>query len=388
MTLHVVSFQVPFPADYGGVIEVFYKLKALKQAGVDVILHCFCYKGRKEEKILEQYAKKVYYYKRNTGIKSQLSLLPYIVRSRKNKGLESNLLKDDFPILFEGLHTCYLIDKKLFAARKKMVRMHNIEHQYYMRLFSSADCLKSKIFYFAEALRLKKFENKLRYADNIFAISTTDKDYFQKKFPNVQVDYLPCFFNNDILNQTTLNSRLSTHDFQLSTLNTDYVLYNADLSIESNVKVALFLVEKVMPLVDKQIKLILAGRNPLEELTQKVKESPNTELIANVEQERMNELINNARINLLVAFNPSGVKLKLLTTLLHSQGHCLANETMMQGTNLQDVCPIVNTPNDIADKINRLYNTRPTATEIQNRRQMISQSGYNNRVELIVKQIK
>ena len=143
-----------------------------------------------------------------------------------------------------------------------------------------------------------------------------------------------------------------------------------------------------MPLVDKQIKLILAGRNPLEELTQKVKESPNTELIANVEQERMNELINNARINLLVAFNPSGVKLKLLTTLLHSQGHCLANETMLQGTNLQDVCPIVNTPNDIADKINRLYNTRPTATEIQNRRQMISQSGYNNRVELIVKQIK
>ena len=55
MTLHVVSFQVPFPADYGGVIEVFYKLRALKQAGVDVILHCFCYKGRKEEKILEQY---------------------------------------------------------------------------------------------------------------------------------------------------------------------------------------------------------------------------------------------------------------------------------------------------------------------------------------------
>ncbi|MBR1626675.1 MAG: hypothetical protein IJ681_05975 [Bacteroidales bacterium] len=53
----------------------------------------------------------------------------------------------------------------------------------------------------------------------------------------------------------------------------------------------------------------------------------------------MNNLINNTRINLLFAFNQSEVKLKLLTTLQHSQGHCLANETMMQGTNLKNVCP-------------------------------------------------
>ncbi|MBR1775003.1 MAG: hypothetical protein IJ759_05710 [Bacteroidales bacterium] len=90
----------------------------------------------------------------------------------------------------------------------------------------------------------------------------------------------------------------------------------------------------------------------------------------------------------MLAFNPSGVKLKLLTTLLHSQCHCLTNETMMQGTNLQDVCPIVNTPKDIAEKINQLYNTLPTANEIQLRRQKISQSGYNNSVEVIVKPIK
>ena len=31
MKLHVVSFQVPFPPDYGGVIDVYYKLKALKR---------------------------------------------------------------------------------------------------------------------------------------------------------------------------------------------------------------------------------------------------------------------------------------------------------------------------------------------------------------------
>lgn len=28
---HVVSLQVPFPPDYGGVIDIYYKLKALKK---------------------------------------------------------------------------------------------------------------------------------------------------------------------------------------------------------------------------------------------------------------------------------------------------------------------------------------------------------------------
>ena len=43
MKLHVVSFQVPYPPRYGGLIDVFYKLKALKQAGCHVVLHTYRY---------------------------------------------------------------------------------------------------------------------------------------------------------------------------------------------------------------------------------------------------------------------------------------------------------------------------------------------------------
>ena len=41
--LHIISFDVPFPADYGGVIDVFFKIKALHKADVKIILHCFEY---------------------------------------------------------------------------------------------------------------------------------------------------------------------------------------------------------------------------------------------------------------------------------------------------------------------------------------------------------
>ena len=61
--LHIISFDVPYPTNYGGVIDVYYKMKALHQQGIKIHLHCFEY-GRAEAKILEDICEKVYYYKR------------------------------------------------------------------------------------------------------------------------------------------------------------------------------------------------------------------------------------------------------------------------------------------------------------------------------------
>ena len=66
MKLHVVSFQVPFPPDYGGLIDVYYKLKALKEAGYSVVLHTYRY-GVDEQPDLLKVADTVYYYERLTG---------------------------------------------------------------------------------------------------------------------------------------------------------------------------------------------------------------------------------------------------------------------------------------------------------------------------------
>ena len=29
--IHIITFDIPYPANYGGVIDVFYKIKALKE---------------------------------------------------------------------------------------------------------------------------------------------------------------------------------------------------------------------------------------------------------------------------------------------------------------------------------------------------------------------
>ncbi|MFL5752959.1 MAG: glycosyltransferase family 1 protein, partial [Bacteroidia bacterium] len=80
--INIVSFDVPFPANYGGVIDVFYKIKALHGAGVKIILHCFEY-GRGEKPDLNSYCEEVHYYRRDTSFRNHFSKLPYIVASRR-----------------------------------------------------------------------------------------------------------------------------------------------------------------------------------------------------------------------------------------------------------------------------------------------------------------
>jgi hypothetical protein len=62
--LHIVCHDVPYPLDYGGVFDLFCKLKALKEAGVGIYLHCFEY-GRGRQPELNKFCEEVYYYHRN-----------------------------------------------------------------------------------------------------------------------------------------------------------------------------------------------------------------------------------------------------------------------------------------------------------------------------------
>ena len=113
--LHIIAFDVPYPANYGGVIDVFYRVKALIEAGVKVHLHCFEY-GRGEQEILKR-CHEVKYYKRDMSFAKQLSLMPFIVNTRRSEALVQDLLKDDYPILCEGLHTTAVILDKWYEAQ-------------------------------------------------------------------------------------------------------------------------------------------------------------------------------------------------------------------------------------------------------------------------------
>ncbi len=57
-SINIISFNIPYPPNYGGIIDVYYKLKSLHNLGVKIYLHCFDY-GRGIKNELEKICVKV-----------------------------------------------------------------------------------------------------------------------------------------------------------------------------------------------------------------------------------------------------------------------------------------------------------------------------------------
>jgi hypothetical protein len=355
--LHIVSFNVPYPPDYGGVIDVFYKIKALSELGIKIYLHCFTY-GREQSEELNKYCEKVYYYPRKKFYQAIYASVPYIVGSRKSDELLSNLTADNHPILFEGLHTCFYLNHPALKDKLKAVRMHNVEWDYYRSLKDAERNYLIKFYFYYESKKLKTFEDELKFADKIFAISKSDYEYLRQQHENIF--YAPAFHSNE-----TITSKPGKGD---------YVLYHGNLSVVENNQAALFIIKKIAEGMDVQFKI--AGKAPLSTLTKEVKKYGNIELIANPSFEKISELVANAQINLLPTFQPTGIKLKLLNALYRGR-FCIVNSKMVNNNGLEPLCIVEDNPNVTKRLITDLMQREFTTQDISQRESILTQDFSN-----------
>jgi len=355
--LHIIVLDVPFPPDYGGMIDTFYRIKSLNHLGIQIHLHCFEY-GRPRSKELESLCKTVNYYKRRPGLTSHFTLLPYTVKSRSSDALLKNLMKDDLPILFDGLFTTYYLKNPALAGRLKFVRAHNIEHRYISSISKYNRNLIKKIYFKIESARLKRYEKILRKSDRILAISPGDYEYFQNRYKKAELilPFHPCGKIESIKGSG------------------DYCLYHGNLTVSENSAIAEFLISKVFSKVPCQC--ILAGKNPPEHLVKKASRFSNIKIIGNPDNETIMGLIRNAHINILPINEVNGLKLKLLISLCNGR-HCITNERMIRSTWLEELCHIADTPEAMISKINLLMK-EPFTTESISTREKIIYRYYDN----------
>lgn len=348
LQLHIVSFDVPFPPNYGGVIDVFYKIKALHALGVKINLHCFHY-GRTPSPELEKYCTSVNYYSRKTSVFQLCSSEPFIVNSRRSDELLRNLQKDDAPILLEGLHCCAYLDHESLKHRKKLVRTHNIEHDYYRALERVEKKWTKRQYFKREANKLEKFESVLNHAQHILAISPADTNQLSKQYQNVI--YVSAFHANE--------------EIQIQTGKGDYALYHGNLEVGENNEAALFLVNEVFS--DVNYPLVIAGNGPSTELINAVAGKKNISLKANVTTGEINRLLSDAHINILPTFQATGIKLKLLAALMNGR-HCIVNTPMVANTGLEPVCHIHDDATEMRAAIDKLRDLPFTSEEIDRRK--------------------
>ena len=355
--VHIISFDVPFPANYGGVIDVFHKLRCLKKQGVEVILHCFEY-GRGEQARLNELASEVHYYKRSTSVFKQFSTIPYIVNSRISEELTQRLLQDNYPILMEGLHTTGILLDKRFAHRHTIFRESNIEHDYYRGLAKAEHNLLKKCFFLLEARKLKAYEKHLAKAKHMLIVSQEDTVYFQKQFPGNTVSYLPSFHANDTLNVSIKNDE---HPF---------ILFHGNLSVQENVLAYYSLAEAGV--FDLPYQFVVAGLNPSERLSADISAKNNIRLVTSPDDQTMTELIQNAHIHLLFTNQPTGLKLKLIN-VLYSGKFVVCNPHMLAGTgDLNQLVSVAESPSDFKQLIEALMHKSFDEQELLKRKECLN----------------
>jgi hypothetical protein len=348
--LHIISFDIPYPPNYGGVIDVFYKIRTLANLGIKIHLHCFEYPGRDQTSELNHYCEEVNYYPRKLGLRSAFSLAPYIVSSRKSEILLSNLLKDDYPILFEGLHSCYYIDDPRLKDRFKIYRESNIEHRYYFNLFKVDANLRNRLYFLMASGKLLLYQKVLHHANLMLAVSQYDTEYLKKHFRAKEVFHLPSFHANDAVSILPGSG--------------DYALYHGNIEVPENEFAATYLVTKVFS--NLNFPLIIAGMNPRPKFKKLTEAYPNVMVIANPDDEKMFDLIRNAQVNILVTFQATGLKLKLLNTLYNGR-FCLVNDAMTKGTSLEALCESGNNAEELRSKLDLLFKKEFTEEETARR---------------------
>lgn len=358
--LHIISFDVPYPADYGGVVDVLYKIKALHEAGVSIHLHCFEY-GRGKRKELEQFCTEVFYYPRQEGHKGFSLQVPYIVSSRHDEKLWQRLNADSHPILFEGVHTTYGLTNGLIDKKNVAVRLHNTEHEYYKQLGQWEGSIMRKAYMHHESRLLKRYEETL-IDYKLLAISEEDVKKYRQHFKAKNIEHLPAFIPN-----TTVTSKEGTGNF---------VLYHGNLSVAENEKAAVWLLTKVFN--ELEIPFVIAGKNPSQKLIDLAHKKPHTCIVANPEEKEMNDLIEKAQVHLLPSFTDSGIKLKLLNAAFSGR-HLIVNDMMIKNTGLETCCQLANNPTEIKYHTYRLFHKAFTSEEIKLREDLLQQHFSNKK---------
>jgi hypothetical protein len=335
--LHVVCLDPPWPPVYGGAIDQYYGIEALVAQGVKPALHVF-YRSDRQPPGPPPPAwglKSVSTYRRSIRVDRLLGLRPFIVESRRVKGLLERLRADERPIWFQGVHTTgWAARLRTEQPRRRLVlRVHNIEADYYGALAEAEPQVLKRLYFQAESLRLRRYENKTwRHFDCLHCISQVEARILAEH--GLLATWLPAFLAN--------RPALPLPEWSTDSLP---ILFHADFRVQENRLAGQFLIDS-LPLMPDGCRVTLAGRGlatwPVSARCQLVPDPPD-----------MLPLLAAHPIVVLPLWRGTGVKLKLLESIASGRV-VLATEAALRGSGFEERVPRFTGAVELAEQIHTL----------------------------------
>ncbi len=368
--LHIVCLDSPYPVDCKSAFIMFHEIKALHRKGIRITLHCFEY-TRPGNDILKEFCENVYYYPKQKGHKGFSFSLPYIVSSRADETLTSNLQADDDPIFVHGVHSTFFLTRFNTTGRKILIRLHCAEHSFYNSLVTIDTSLINKIYYQYESRLLRCYEKNLSSRAVFATLTAETKNNYEQNFDYEKIIAIPAIVP---WNQVDSKDGKGT-----------FCLYHGNLSMPENEKSATWLLENVFNKIN--IPFVIAGKSPSSSLEKLALLRANTCLIANPSENEMQDLIKKAHLNVLPSFHAESCNVKLLNALFCGR-HCVVNEKMAKDPILRSLLHVADNAESFRTVILQLMNESFEEYDIKPR-QSILQKHYDNEknVSLLMEQL-
>ncbi|NMG06805.1 glycosyltransferase [Brasilonema sp. UFV-L1] len=339
MKITLICHDIPYPPNRGARVEMWRRIKAFYDIGVELQLISWFSEPLQPEEIAEvkKYVKEIYLipFQHTLGSFARriIDLLQYPleVTSRIVRGKEFNTLLSDVRafhpdvIWLDGIHGGEIADKLSKNLNVLLItRSHNIEYLYYRRLLASTTDFTSKLRRYLSVSHLESFEKDLLKRSALFYdISADDLKFWQSQgFKNGR--YLPPIVEFPKDN----NSKEACDEISANLLYD--VVFLGNLKVDNNVAGIVWFLTQVLPVIRSalpSVKVLIAGSNPVKKIKQLCEEHQGVSLSINPASSIA--VYQSGRVLMNPVLTGSGVSIKSIEMLVSGR-------------------PIVSTPQGIA----------------------------------------
>ncbi|WP_169306582.1 glycosyltransferase family 4 protein [Cohnella pontilimi] len=369
MKILVVCSDFPFPADHGGRVDTWGRIKVLSELGWKIHL-VVCGKQLPSETdlaVVKTYVEEIKICSRRSKLADLLHAIPMQARSR-NELRYVNFDADYDYVLLEGDYVYPILNNPNIRKDNVILRVHNDEAVYFKALARSAKNPIHKMYYYMESGKFGLLQKKiLEKVNNYLFISSKEFESFQRRHPSANSLFLPPPVDNAA--------------FRSNTFQTKHVVFIGSLFMPNNREAIQWYLEYVHPLMLKEpgYKFIVAGNSRKQSLSW-LESFDLTHVMIHDSPKSLDDIYKSGYLFVNPMRNGAGVKLKTIEAIRN--GLPVVSTTIgNEGTGLADGehIMIADKPDDFYRKIKRLFEHPREAKALLESSQNFLRKHYNHK---------
>jgi glycosyltransferase involved in cell wall biosynthesis len=307
---------LPYPPSSGGQVRSYNLIKNLAKDNQITLFSLIKHDSElKYVKELEKFCLKVKVFKRSEKpwtfkniLKTGFSFYPFLVIRNlavgEKEAVEQELKENSYDLIHA--ETFYVMPHLPSTSIPIVLTDQTIEYQVYQHYVNNFKFWPLKPFLYFDVLKLRFWETRFwRKADKVIAVSESDKKKMRDLTPQLDVGVVPNGAGEDLM--ALWPKKVSSQEVK--------ILFQANFLWLQNTEAALFLIEKVFPLIRKKIPgavCQIVGQKAQEKLKNVSEKGVKIIDLENDDIEGVKKAYREASVFLAPLAGPGGTRLKIL----------------------------------------------------------------------------